>query len=627
MTGRRAARNSLLPAGLVLASVFFLATSHSGSANRAIRRAVSVPHDTRAILVRRKSATVDNAPRFRGARLAPLAKAVDTPAPHARRERFEKFELPEGVSVADALEDIAATQPDLEAVPDIRVHAFRTPNDPLYPQSWALKNSAQTVSAIAPFPLQTGNPGTSGLDIGAESAWDFQSDCSSIVVAVIDTGVTYDHADLAANMWVSSNPSYPNHGYDYFDNDNDPRDLDGHGTHVAAIIGAVGDNATGIAGICWSVKIMAVRALGPTGDGSTSNVVSAIDFAVANGAKVINLSLGAPGPNTPLADAVADAEAADVVVVSAAGNEARDNDTTPVAPCEAGGTSSLCVAALTQNFGLASFSNYGATTVDIGAPGVNVVSSWNGAVTRLSPSMTTGWTFVNAGVAPRIWGYATGNFVGGGTIDLLVNPTNFLNGAANPSYGANSTDRVYRALDAGSSDVAVLEWTNAVDTFGTDFLRVRCADAGGDPFPGGTLFYSDSAQDGTALSSAVVEVPSACRTSTATFGFQMESDAMNQRRGLAIGEVLLQKTALDTTSFAVISGTSQATPFVSGVAALVRAYRPTATAARVVEAIKNGGRSVTALSGRTVTGRAVHALGALSYLAAPTGVSAELVAP
>jgi subtilisin family serine protease len=583
-----------------------------------IGRAKLPPHVPGTLLVRRKSNAAP-APRFRGARLE-RSSTIELPSVGAEpKPPFEKYRLPEGVSVEEALDELARERPDLEAYPDIRVHALRVPNDPLHPESWGLKNSAQTVSTIAPFSVQP-STGTAGMDIGAEDAWDFHRDCSSVIVAVIDSGIKYDHDDLAENMW-------PSRGYDFVDDDNDPMDEQGHGTHVAAIIGARGDNEIGIAGVCWNVQLMALRVLDAVGQGKTSDVISAIQFAIANGAKVINLSLGAPGANQPLAEAIAAAEAADIVVVSSAGNQASDNDATPMFPCNGGGEASLCVAALAQNYALTSFSNFGATTVDVGAPGLNVVSAWRGAVTEVAPSMTSGWTFVNSTAAPFGWGYSVANLVGGGSLNLLVNPRNFLQSAQNPSYAPNSTDRVYRTLDASGANAVTLHWTNAVDTFASDFLRVRCAAAGGDPFPSGTLISSQSFAGGTQLAAAAAVVPDDCHTATATFGFQLESDGANQRRGVALAEVTLRKTTNEPDRYAVLSGTSQAAPYVAGIAALVRSYRPYADARRVVEAIKNGGRPVEALSGKTSTGKAVHALGALSYLAAPTNVSAELVVP
>lgn len=597
-----------------------LAAPVGGRAAPALRVAKAA-HDPRSILVRRRDVTATNAPRVRGVRLEPHRTApID--APHIRHERFRKFRLPVGVTVEAALAEIARTQPELEAIPDRILYAYRAPDDPMYAQSWGLSNTAQTVNTISPFGMKPGNPGAAGKDIGAEAAWDFQSDCSSVIVAVIDTGVNYNHVDLAPNMWVSTDPSYPNHGYDFFEGDDDPTDLDGHGTHVAAIIGAKGDNTTGVTGVCWSVQIMALRALGPTGQGQLSNVVNAIDFAVAHGAKVINMSLGGAGSDPAMENAIADAEAADVVVVSAAGNDGSDNDATPNVPCNSGGDGSLCVAALTQNFELADFSNYGATSVHVAAPGTNVVSTYNGTVTQISPSMTSGWTIVNNIASPGGWGYAVAN---GGTLQVLVNPTNLL--SSTNGYGANATDHFYRTIDASGADVALFEWLDTIDTQMTDEILVHCKGAGGDPTSSGTQLFSDSFLGGLAINYETVQIPVGCQTSTATFGFQLVSDASGTGRGLAVGDVLVQKTVLDTTSYGVLSGTSQATPFVAGVAALVRAFRPTASAARVVEAIKNGGTPVAALVGKTSSGKAVHALGALSYLAAPKNVTVELQPP
>ena len=114
--------------------------------------------------------------------------------------------------------------------------------------------------------------GTSGCDMDAPDAWSIITDCSSVTVAVVDSGVNYNQEDLAANMWTSA--SYPNHGYDFIDNDNDPMDLCGHGTHVAGTIGAVGGNALGTIGVCPSVKIMAVRSLDAAGSGTSASIAA-----------------------------------------------------------------------------------------------------------------------------------------------------------------------------------------------------------------------------------------------------------------------------------------------------------------------------------------------------------------
>ena len=313
--------------------------------------------------------------------------------------------------------------PNVEYVqPNYLYHTTATPNDPQYGQLWAFKNTGQTVLRHRTY--TTNNPGTTGDDMNIEKAWDHITDCSSVVVAVVDTGVNYNQQDLAGNMW-NGGATYPNHGYNFVDNNNDPMDLNGHGTHVAGIIGAVGNNATGTTGVCWKASIMAVRALDATGSGTTANIIQGINFAVTNGAKVINMSLGGGGAFDRLfSDAIADAQNADVVVVVAAGNDGANNDsgTTPTYPCNFTQPNLVCVAALDQSYALASFSNYGSTSVDVGAPGTNILSTWAGTKTVITDNFSTGWTKTST----TSGGWTTGTLsVGGVPTPFLVNPANY----------------------------------------------------------------------------------------------------------------------------------------------------------------------------------------------------------
>ncbi len=264
--------------------------------------------------------------------------------------------------------------PDVESVqPNYIYHITRVPIDTQYGQQWAFKNTGQTIST-ATYPA---NPGTRDADINIEKAWDHITDCSSVVVAVIDSGVNYNQEDLAGNMWNGVAAGFPNHGFDFVAGDNDPMDLLGHGTHVAGIIGAAGNNATGATGVCWKASIMAVRVLDATGSGNTAGLAQGINFAVSHGAKVINMSLSGGGFDQALSDAINNAQNNDVVVIVAAGNEANNNDVSGAAryPCNFSQANLVCVAALDQNYALASFSNWGATSVDVGAPGTNILST------------------------------------------------------------------------------------------------------------------------------------------------------------------------------------------------------------------------------------------------------------
>lgn len=288
---------------------------------------------------------------------------------------WAQVRLAAGQTVATALAAYH-DDPNVEyAQPNYIYRAAAAPNDAQYSQLWAFRNSGQSVGTYEP------NAGTAGDDMNIEPAWSHIADCSSVVVAVIDTGVNYNHEDLAANMWNGGSAN-PKHGHDFADNDDDPMDLIGHGTHVAGIIGAVGNNFTGTTGVCQQARIMAVRVLDSEGIATTATVVQGIGFAVTNGARVINMSLVGGGSPDPLfSDAITNAQDNDVVVVVAAGNGTNDNDAAGGArhPCNFTQPNLLCVAALDQRYALARFSSWGATSVDVGAPGTNILSTSAGA--------------------------------------------------------------------------------------------------------------------------------------------------------------------------------------------------------------------------------------------------------
>ncbi len=335
--------------------------------------------------------------------------------------------------------------PNVEYVqPNYIYHATAVPDDPQYIQLWAFKSTGpgQIVGTFPP------NSGTAGDDMNIEKAWDHITDCSSVVVAVVDSGVNYNQEDLAANMW-NGGFNFPNHGFDYVDSDNDPMDLNGHGTHVAGIIGAVGNNAKGTTGVCWTASIMAVRVLDATGSGSDVTIIQGIDFAITNGAKVINMSLGHGGAfSQAFSDAITSAQSSGVVVVVSAGNATSNIDAAGGAhyPCNFTQPNLVCVAALDPNYALASFSNYGATSVDVGAPGTNILSTFAGATATINDVFnnagTLNWTTSGGGWAYGTLGVSGNNFVAGGTYNALLNPSTYPSGA----YANSADNRVYKTF-------------------------------------------------------------------------------------------------------------------------------------------------------------------------------------
>jgi len=310
-------------------------------------------------------------------------------------------------NIMSAIEELAQN-PDIEyAQPNYIYHISIVPNDTRYSDLWGLKNTGQTVTAATYVPTH----GNAGDDINAENAWGIITDCSSITVAVIDTGVNYTHDDLKNNMWDGGS-SYPKHGWDFYNSDNDPVDDNGHGSHLAGIIGAQGNNSIGVTGVCWLTNIMALKSFDSSGTGSTATIISAISFAINNGANIINASFNLYGSaDTALSATVTAAEQADILIVSAAGN-GYENDGhaynvdsgTKTYPCCFTQDNVLCIAALDQKFQIASFSNYGATSVDVAAPGTNVVSTWY--TTNSTYYLENGTSMATpyaAGLAALVW--------------------------------------------------------------------------------------------------------------------------------------------------------------------------------------------------------------------------------
>jgi subtilisin family serine protease len=265
---------------------------------------------------------------------------------------------------------------------DQMVHALGEPNDFRFHNGdlWHLKNNGQY-------------GGIAGADISAPQAWDTIADAGNVIVAVIDSGVRATHEDLAPNLWRNAGEIPGNgldddgngyvddvHGINTVANNGNPNDEWGHGTHVAGILGAVGNNGVGVAGVCWRVQIMVLKFFDSPAQGPISDAIKCIDYARSKGAHVINASWGSNSFHSlALRDAIASARDADIIFVAAAGNAAVNNDLAPLYPASYDLDNIISVAATTRSDTLATFANYGATTVHLGAPGQPVFSCWNTA--------------------------------------------------------------------------------------------------------------------------------------------------------------------------------------------------------------------------------------------------------
>lgn len=262
--------------------------------------------------------------------------------------------------------------PDYGCEPNFTYKAFISPDDPKYGEMWGLN-------------------GVYGID--APNAWDITTGSSDVVVAVVDTGVDYSHPDLAQNMWVNpfeiAGNSVDDDGNGYIDDihgvntitdSGDPRDDNGHGTHVSGTIAAVSNNSFGVSGIGWRTKVMGLKFLSASGSGNLSDAIAAINYMVEMKQRGVNIrvsnhSWGGSDYSAALETAIRQATEAGILFAVAAGNESNDNDAAPSYPASYTFNELLSVAAIDIDGQLAQFSNYGFTSVHIAAPGVDILST------------------------------------------------------------------------------------------------------------------------------------------------------------------------------------------------------------------------------------------------------------
>jgi len=324
-------------------------------------------------------------------RLKRAAKGI--PVPQLDRIYRLKVELGPGQSIEQVLQQYT-NDPDVEwAELNYIISAQAWPSDPCYPVQWALNNTGQMYPSSGRYNLP---PGTPDADIDGFEAWGNSVPLSRVVVAVVDTGVDYTHEDLDEKMWINRQEIPGNgkddddngyvddvFGYDFVNGDAEPLDDNGHGTHVAGIIGAELDNGVDIAGVCPDANIMSLKVLDSTGFGKLTDAVEAFYYAVESGADIISNSWSGPYPSNSLRQAINYAYSQGVIVVAAAGNNGSDE---PVYP--AFEEHVISVAATNSNDERAPFSNFG-DWVDIAAPGVDILSlaSGRGAVVKSGTSM------------------------------------------------------------------------------------------------------------------------------------------------------------------------------------------------------------------------------------------------
>ncbi|HEY6806802.1 MAG TPA: S8 family serine peptidase [Pyrinomonadaceae bacterium] len=335
----------------------------------------------------------------------------------ARHDRVEdEIEAVPGLDAIDDLDDANSetVAADYRSLPEVEYaeavfelsadDAPVTPRDPRFTEQWALFNDGT-------------RGGLKGADISAMHAWHVTTGSDDIVVAVLDSGVDYNHSDLANNIWDRPANVKPYedkelgtiqdlHGFNAVEDNADPMDDNGHGTHCAGIIGAEGGNDIGIAGVNWKVQIMPLKFMNAGGYGTTTAAIEAINYVIDRknagvNVRIISASWGSTQKSRALEDVIRKAYENGILFVAASGNATTNNDRTPHYPSSYNVPNVVSVAALDRNDQLASFSNYGAKSVAIAAPGVDILSTWLGDDYE-EKSGTSMATPVVAGVAALI---------------------------------------------------------------------------------------------------------------------------------------------------------------------------------------------------------------------------------
>ncbi|WP_445152643.1 S8 family peptidase [Baekduia sp. Peel2402] len=327
--------------------------------------------------------------------------------------------------VAGASQRASVVAPDgLKAKPDAA--RVISPSAKRGVKARAAQAAATDPRAAEQWPLDGDAP------MGLASAWR-QTTGSDLTVAIVDSGIDLGHPDLAPNLWTNPGEVPGNgvdddgngyvddvHGVDFVEHDGTPQDANGHGTHVAGIVGARGGNGIGVAGVSWRVKLMAVRVLDGAARGTTTDVALGIRYAVDNGARIVNLSLAGPSSTPDLEDAVRYAQARGVLIVVAAGNEGADLAAAPTYPAAYGEDNVLGVAATRRDGALSSVSDYG-PGADLAAPGEEILSTalgggyeWRTGTSMAAPEVTGALALI-AAARPDLDAAGLANALLGGT--------------------------------------------------------------------------------------------------------------------------------------------------------------------------------------------------------------------
>ncbi|CAM2007584.1 DUF5719 family protein [Acanthopleuribacter pedis] len=576
--------------------------------------------------------------------VAQAAKAVDARIRHSFRGRngttyalLDSDAQPDGAGLTRRF----AKQGRMRLVPNqrYRLNAAFPGNDPLVDQQWPLRNHGKPLQPGAGAPLASAH-------IDLAGAWQQQSGSDTVIVAVLDTGIDYEHPDLAANMWHNSGEIPGNqidddqngfvddvHGHNFaarfFSDDTLPRDLIGHGTHVAGTIGAVSDNGVGISGVNRNVSLMACRVFDDSGYTDDFILSQGIEYAVANGARIINASLGGPSPGAALETAVRNAADAGVLFVASAGNAgfylgSRFSEVSAY-PAQFDLPNILTVAATDNTDQLAPYSNFGESAVDLAAPGSAVLSTLPGMLVIYQENFDS----IAEGALPA--GYRRGG------ADNTWGVTDALAGNGNRALRADASAAFpYRGTGDGWLDLPQMTGDQFLYDFGASIwvsFDVSAAMSEGTRFTiemvrdNGTSMWIDlgssfHAFDGDNYARIEGRLPN--------FSFETMNLRLHWRAapagadhfGLEIDNLRIYQVARERhrlagqadfdQAYGVYSGTSMAAPHVAGVAALLLAENPAMGLNELKMRLATTGDPLPALHHKTLSGRRLNAARALS---------------
>ncbi len=543
--------------------------------------------------------------KFRGGDVltAGAKKAVHAKAGGKRGKRLgrtpglELVTLEPGISVEDAIADygnqgvIEYAEPNYRyriAAGEIDVGEVQVmTDDPLLPDLWGLHNTGQT-------------GGVYDADIDAPAAWNLTTGSDDVVVAVVDTGVDYGHPDLDGNMWTNAleetgvagidddGNGYVDdvHGYDFLNSDSDPMDDHGHGTHVSGTIAAEGQNGIGVVGVVWDASIMGLKTFDSQGYGDLAAEIEAITYADMMGADVINCSWGGGPYSQALRDAMDDADA---VVVCAAGNSHTNDDVSPYYPATYDVDNIVAVAATDHNDKLADFSNYGATTVDLAAPGKSILSAkpgTQGAIWEDDISTLDAWDVSTYSVAPWI---------------RDTDPENYYSAPSALTHLSPSDNEDAWAITGPfdfSGGTSYILWANYYWNLESNFDYLYV-----DVSTDGAAWTTYASLTGSRQGYLYADLSSWAGNPEVWVRYRLVTDDDIQSDGVIIDDLRIESDVAPAEyGYQYMSGTSMATPHVSGAAALLKAYDPALTPVEIKDILLASVDPLAVLDGVVVSG-------------------------